>query len=202
MRRSLGKWAAVVVASLALAAAGCSTGGKGQVQQGGGAPSAETKGSAGGYGQGATEMGKGGMDMGKGGMGMDMGGMGGMMGEKGGEMGMQGEMHGEGEYTPPTPEQLAKVTKTVTITLTEFAFDPKDVTVKKGDVVKFVVKNAGKLPHDWMAEGIKGLETGEFPGGAERVLVWTADRAGTFTTYCMVPGHKEAGMVGTLKVTD
>lgn len=109
----------------------------------------------------------------------------------------------EEEYTPPTPEQLARVNKTVEITLNDqFRFEPKDITVKKGEVVKFMVRNAGKLPHDWMAEGIKEVATGEFPGGEDRVIVWEADRTGTFTTYCMVAGHKAAGMTGTLAVTE
>lgn len=129
---------------------------------------------------------------------------GGMEMDKGGNMeGMNMEdAHAEEEYTPPTPEQLAKVTKTVEITVNDqFRFEPKDITVKKGEVVKFVVKNAGKLPHDWMADGIKEVATGEFPGGEERVIVWEADHTGTFTTYCMVAGHREAGMTGTLTVT-
>lgn len=133
-------------------------------------------------------------------------GSGGMMGGQGmGGMNMGGRDAGakqEEEYTPPTAEQLAKVTRTVTIDLGEFKFDPKDVTLRKGEVVKFVVKNVGALPHDWMAEGLPAVATGEFAAGEERVLVWEADRTGTFTTYCMVPGHREAGMVGTLTVTE
>lgn len=107
------------------------------------------------------------------------------------------------EYKPPTAEQLAKVTRTVEISLNDqFKIEPKDIKIKKGDVVKFVVKNVGQLPHDWMVEGIEGVATGEFPGGQERVIVWAADRTGTFTTYCMVKGHKEAGMTGTLTVSE
>ena len=118
---------------------------------------------------------------------------------------MQSQMGGmhEEEYKPPTQEELARVPRTAEITLDDqFRIQPKDITVKKGEVVKFVVKNVGAVPHDWMAEGIDKLETGSFGGGEERVIVWEADRTGTFNTYCMVPGHKEAGMVGTLTVTD
>lgn len=177
--------AAATVLGAALVAAGCSAGGKAPDKQENPAASGD---------QGSGGMMGGGQGMG----GMNMGGQGsgGMMGGRD-TGGKQGE-----EYTPPTAEQLAKVTRTVTLDLSEFKFDPKDVTLKKGEVVKFVVKNVGALPHDWMAEGIPAVATGEFAAGEERVLVWEADRTGTFTTYCMVPGHREAGMVGTLTVTE
>jgi uncharacterized cupredoxin-like copper-binding protein len=31
-------------------------------------------------------------------------------------------------------------------------------------------------------------------------IVWTFDRPGSFAFACLVPGHKEAGMVGTITV--
>lgn len=174
-------WAVVTVTILALVAAGCSSGGKEKQKKDGSMPDMENGAMKDGM------MGSGGDDKGDGHGGMDD----------------KGDAHEEEEYTPPTPEQLAKVTKTVDITVNDqFKFEPKDITVKKGEVVKFVVKNAGKLPHDWMADGLKEVATGEFPGGEERVIVWEAAQTGTWTTYCMVTGHKEAGMTGTLTVTE
>lgn len=179
--------AAVSVLIAVLVAAGCSAGGN--KQTGGPMPGMENGAMKnGGMAEGGD---KGAMQMGKG----DRGGMQDMqMGDEAGQ---------EEEYKPPTPEQLARVTRTVEISLNDqFKIQPKDVKVKKGEVVKFVVRNVGKLPHDWMADGIKEVATGEFPGGEERVIVWEADRTGTHTTYCMVPGHRAAGMVGTLSVTE
>jgi uncharacterized cupredoxin-like copper-binding protein len=38
--------------------------------------------------------------------------------------------------------------------------------------------------------------------GNEGAVVFTATEAGEYEFYCSVPGHKEAGMIGTLKVVE
>ncbi|MPN51282.1 hypothetical protein SDC9_198925 [bioreactor metagenome] len=37
------------------------------------------------------------------------------------------------------------------------------------------------------------------PGGSGE-MIWTFNRAGEFQFACLIPGHFEAGMVGTIKV--
>jgi plastocyanin len=80
------------------------------------------------------------------------------------------------------------------------AFDQKDVTAKAGNVtIDFDNKQA--LQHDVKVEDSSGKEL----GGTDLVSSGTATAtvdltAGTYTFFCSVPGHREAGMEGTLTV--
>jgi plastocyanin len=79
------------------------------------------------------------------------------------------------------------------------AYEQTDVTAKAGsDTLDFT--NDSSTPHDVVVEGDDG-EVG-------RTDVIQADEAtadielqpGTYTFFCSVPGHREAGMEGTLTV--
>jgi plastocyanin len=80
------------------------------------------------------------------------------------------------------------------------AFDQKDVTAKAGNVtIDFDNKQA--LQHDVKVEDSSGKEL----GGTDLVSSGTATATvdltpGTYTFFCSVPGHREAGMEGTLTV--
>ena len=89
--------------------------------------------------------------------------------------------------------------ETVNVTAGEFAFKPGVVTVSKGEEVVLVLNNQGALSHNLVIPEldleIKSIQTDE--NGRIR---FTVDRTGTFVFYCSVPGHKEAGMTGELRV--
>jgi plastocyanin len=80
------------------------------------------------------------------------------------------------------------------------AFDQKDVSAKAGNVtIDFDNKQA--LQHDVKVEDSSGKEL----GGTDLVSSGTATATvdltpGTYTFFCSVPGHREAGMEGTLTV--
>lgn len=64
-------------------------------------------------------------------------------------------------------------------------------------------RNAASIPHDIaLQEGTDGAELGKGAtvsnGGVSRVSVNL--RPGRYTFYCTLPGHREAGMLGTLTV--
>ncbi len=96
----------------------------------------------------------------------------------------------------------AQVT-TIKITQKEFSFTPKSVTVAAGPV-RFVLTNAGTIEHDFMIDAL-GVNSGMVKPGAT-VTVPPAGKPplvlkkGTYQGYCMVPGHKEIGMVITIVV--
>ena len=117
------------------------------------------------------------------------------------------------------PGDATKVTRTVRIAMSdEMRFTPSTVAVKKGETIRFVIANKGKVLHEMVLgtpdELTKHAELmRKFPDmehddpymahvkpGAEGDIVWTFDRAGNFAFACLIPGHSEAGMVGKVVV--
>ena len=83
------------------------------------------------------------------------------------------------------------------------SFEPDVITVEAGAEVTFVIKNEGKLDHEFESggEGEAGIEEIIIPPGRSRRVNWTApDEPGSFPVYCDLPGHRAAGMEITLKV--
>ncbi len=76
-------------------------------------------------------------------------------------------------------------------------FSLKEISVNKGDIVRIKVTNI-KGNHDFVIDeyGIREIT----PLNEEVVIEFTADKAGEFTYYCSVQGHKQKGQWGTLKV--
>ncbi|MEO5735517.1 MAG: cupredoxin family protein [Rubrivivax sp.] len=113
----------------------------------------------------------------------------------------------------------AKVTRTIPVEMNDgMRFTPDQVTVKAGETVRFFIVNKGKLPHE-MVIGTAGElkehaeKMRKMPGmvhqdanqmklapGQRGAIVWTFTKAGTVNYACLVPGHMEAGMVGSVLV--
>ena len=111
-------------------------------------------------------------------------------------------------------------TKTVRIEMRDIAYSPDTVEVQKGDTVRFIFTNKGKLPHDAFVgdesaqaaheeemRGGGGDEHGGHGAGGVTVkpgktaeLEETFDKAGTTFIGCHEPGHYEAGMKITVTV--
>jgi uncharacterized cupredoxin-like copper-binding protein len=115
------------------------------------------------------------------------------------------------------------VVRTVEVKMTEtddakMLFVPDRVEVKRGEQVKFVLKNAGKVDHEFMLDSVANnakhkIQMEKNPdmehddpngrrlnpdGSAE--IVWRFTKAGTFEFACLIPGHYESGMKGTVVV--
>lgn len=90
----------------------------------------------------------------------------------------------------------------IKVTMTEFKFSPADINAPAGKVV-FDLVNAGQAPHDMVVldPSTKQVAKSELvqPGNDS---VFTVDNlaAGDYKFFCDVPGHREAGMVGTLTI--
>jgi plastocyanin len=82
----------------------------------------------------------------------------------------------------------------------QLAYDTKQLSAKAGTVT-IEMTNMSPIEHDVaVAEGSKVLgQTPVFAGGSKAVTVKL--KPGTYTFFCTVPGHRQAGMEGTLTVS-
>lgn len=70
-----------------------------------------------------------------------------------------------------------------------------------GDTVRLTVINSDPVLHDLKIDEFS-VATGELTAVEQTVtLEFVVDRPGEFTYYCSIPGHREIGMLGTLRVT-
>jgi len=103
----------------------------------------------------------------------------------------------------------------ISVTTTEFNFEPKSWTVSAGKQVELTIQNDGTLDHEWVIIK-KGMEvTIPFDADDEDKVFWEMEagpgetktetftapsEAGTYTIVCGTPAHLEQGMSGTLIV--
>ena len=78
-------------------------------------------------------------------------------------------------------------------------FDQGDVTTKAGKVT-VTFSNPSSVPHAVEIEGNGVEEKTETVTGADAAPLEVELQPGTYTYYCPVGGHEEAGMKGTLTV--
>jgi plastocyanin len=80
------------------------------------------------------------------------------------------------------------------------AYDQKDVSAKAGNVT-ISFDNRQAQPHDVVVESSSGDELAQTDLISSQTATTTADlQPGTYTFFCSVPGHRDAGMEGTLTV--
>jgi plastocyanin len=87
----------------------------------------------------------------------------------------------------------------ITVTGTEFAFSPSEITLKKGQPAEITFKNNGTYPHNLTVVGLS-VKTKTIQPGEQDVVTFTPDKTGQFSFLCTVPGHADKGMKGTLTV--
>lgn len=111
------------------------------------------------------------------------------------------------------------VMRTITLDMTDnMRFTPDRITVQMGDTVRFVVKNKGRMLHETVIGTASELREhaalmAKFPGmehdepymvhvrpGKAGEIIWNFNRAGNFEFACLIAGHYEAGMRGTITV--
>lgn len=88
--------------------------------------------------------------------------------------------------------------KEFTVTETNYAFNPATITVNKGDTAKINFVNSDGV-HNFVIDEYS-VSTNPIQAGNNDSVTFLADKAGSFTYYCSVDGHRELGMVGTLIV--
>ena len=117
------------------------------------------------------------------------------------------------------PAKVQEATRTVELSMDDrMRFSPQEIRIKRGETVRFVVHNAGRLKHEMVLGSDKEIKAhaklmAQFPtmehddpnsvtvtGGMQGELTWTFTRSGTFTFACLLPGHFDAGMHGRIIV--
>jgi uncharacterized cupredoxin-like copper-binding protein len=100
----------------------------------------------------------------------------------------------------------------------DMRFNPDRINVRKGETVRIVVKNRGRMLHEFVLGTKRELDQHaalmlKFPTmehhepymvhvkpGSTGQIVWTFNRAGEFDFACLIAGHYQAGMVGKVTV--
>jgi len=135
--------------------------------------------------------------------------------------------HGKKQAGPISAEEQAfgregdpgKAKRTIRVDMADtMRFSPAEITVNRGDTVKFIVRNKGRQMHEMVIGTIKELRAhaevmkkhptmehdepymAHVAPGKTETIVWRFTKAGEFHYGCLVPGHFEAGMVGTITV--
>jgi uncharacterized cupredoxin-like copper-binding protein len=134
-----------------------------------------------------------------------------------------GEGHSHAEDTPyGRPGDPRKAARVVQVVFREhdgrMLFLPDRLRFKRGEQVRFQLRNTGAIDHEFVVgtleENLKHMKEMEKnpdmehddpnalrlkPGAAGQIL-WQFTKAGTFDFSCLIPGHREAGMFGTIVV--
>ena len=126
---------------------------------------------------------------------------------------------GHGESAIGKPGVAAKVNRTIAVEMSDaMRYTPSDIEVKKGETIRFAVKNSGQVTHEMSLgtekELLEHLEVmKKFPGmehdepgkltlapGKQGEIIWQFSKTGAVDFACLMPGHFEAGMKGKVKV--
>jgi len=87
----------------------------------------------------------------------------------------------------------------VEVRATNVRFEPADITIQAGRFAVVRFTNDDAMFHDWEVHGLANVDAGARPGQTQK-LRFLIDQPGSYEILCTVPGHAEAGMVGTLTV--
>jgi len=88
----------------------------------------------------------------------------------------------------------------VTIKAEDIKFDTMTITARVGQPVTLNLQNTGSLEHSFVIDALN-VKLEHVQAGQTGTVTFTPTTAGTFDFYCDVPGHKDAGMKGTLTVS-
>jgi uncharacterized cupredoxin-like copper-binding protein len=119
------------------------------------------------------------------------------------------------------PGNASAVTRTVEVSMgDDMRFRPDKIDIKQGETIRFKLKNTGTMPHEMVlgtvdeirehAEMMRQMPNMQHADpnmvrvqpGQSGEIVWNFDLAGDFQYACLIPGHREAGMTGTIQVIE
>lgn len=121
-------------------------------------------------------------------------------------------------FSAGKPGDPKKPARTITVLMREMEFKPSRIEVHRGEQIRFVLQNVGTESHEFvLATPGENREheavMKKFPNmehddpNAKRVprsgsaeLLWVFSKPGEFEFACLIPDHREYGMVGTVVV--
>jgi len=103
----------------------------------------------------------------------------------------------------PQPAAIAGVSPAVLAGLpgvitANYRFDQPEIKTRVGETVALHLQNSDAAAHSFDIDTFNVHVP--IAGGADALALFRPSTPGTYTFYCSVPGHREAGMVGTLIV--
>ena len=128
------------------------------------------------------------------------------------------EHHAHESYSAGEPGDPAKPSRTIEIEMSEMTYEPFRIEVKRGEQIRFVLRNAGTEDHEFLLattrENLKHAEVmkkyphmeHDDPNGVRlgpkksAEILWRFTKLGTFEYSCLIPNHREYGMVGHVTV--
>ncbi len=126
------------------------------------------------------------------------------------------------EMTAGEPGDAKQPARTIEVTARDaggkMRFAPAHIDVAKGEQVRFVIRNAGGLEHEFvigtksenadharMMAAMPGMKHHDanavtIPPAHSASLIWRFSHAGAFEYACLIPGHYQLGMHGVVTV--
>jgi uncharacterized cupredoxin-like copper-binding protein len=98
------------------------------------------------------------------------------------------------------PKRPAATTDHLSASRNMLAFNAKSLKAKHGKVT-LVMTNPSSLQHGIAIQGRGVNKVGKIVGTNKSSTITVTLKKGSYTFYCPVPGHRAAGMKGTLTVT-
>lgn len=117
------------------------------------------------------------------------------------------------------PGAPGSIHRTIAVTMSDnMRFTPSNISVQQGETVRFVIKNKGQVTHELSLGTKKELLAHlelmkKFPDmehdepnkvtlnpGQQGEIFWQFTKAGVVNFACLMPGHYESGMKGSIKV--
>jgi len=128
------------------------------------------------------------------------------------------DKHAHENWSAGEPGNPKQPSRTIEVEMSEMEYTPSRIEVKRGEQIRFVIRNAGKEDHEFLlattAENLKHAEDmkkhpymeHDDPNGVRLApkksaeIIWKFTKAGTFEYSCLIPDHRDYGMIGRVTV--
>ena len=121
-------------------------------------------------------------------------------------------------YSAGEPGNPKQPSREIVVLMSEMDYTPSKIDVKRGEQIRFVIRNVGSESHEFLlastADNLKHAEAmkknpdmeHDEPNGLKLAakksgeILWKFTKAGTFEYSCLIPTHRELGMIGKIVV--